>query len=454
MEFEIAGGIGAPPRYVKRAIAEAVAGATAPVAVLEGAHGVGKTALVKNEDAFRCFRYVSLGDEEEFSRASARPAEWAAQLPRPVVIDDAHLIPDLLALVRQTAPQKRGQRPAFVLLSPERLRSEKMPGPKPARFTLFPLTQAEICGRPGCIVDDLFDGTVVGKFHSLHTRSDLRTKMRIGGFPYRVLHPARALSQEGENGLPFQDELRIMREEDVGPDTSIDELVGRLLLRKTLTNPGISLGIDTLARACSVDPSTLTDHLESLRRRFLIHRLIMLDRQQSSKYAFAKTRVHPIDTALAVEALHEDGCDITADPAVFSGVLKTLCVNQLVPAVQWAGIPTDFRHWKKFDRRMREVDLVLVRGERFVGITVRNSIAARHDTIGALRFLAEDERFARGFIVYMGPFPRQLTENIWAIPVSALWESAAFLPCSADAGASADTCASADVDTAEVAEVD
>ena len=435
MESENAWGIGAPPRYVKRAIAEVIAGATAPVAVVEGAHGVGKTTLVQNEDAFRGFHYVTLAEKEELARAEAHPAEWAAGLPQPAVIDDAHRIPGLLAAVREVAPQQRGEHPAFVLLSPEHLPSEKMAAPKPAYFTLFPLTQAEICGRPGCIVDDLFEGTVVGKFHSLHTRSDLRTKMRIGGFPYRVLHPARALSPGGESGLPFQNELRIMREKGVGPTTSVDELVGRLLLRKVFTSPGLSLGVDTLARACSVDPSTLTEHLESLYRRFLIHRVSMLDKQQSRKFAFSKTRIHPMDTALAVEALHEEGHDITADPAVFSKVLKTLCVNQLVPAAQWASAPTDYRHWKKFDRRMREVDLVLVRDDRLVGITVRNSIAARHDTIGALRFLAEDERFVRGFIIYMGPFPRQLAENIWALPVSALWESAAFLTKSAEASA-------------------
>lgn len=421
--------------YVKRPLAEVIARASAPVAILQGAHGVGKTTLVKNEAAFRDFHYVTLADEETFALARRQPKKWATSLPRPVVIDDAHRAESLLGTVRRLAPKKPADRPEFVLVTSKALPHEKVSAPNPACFTLFPLTQAEIDERPGCIVDDLFDGIVYRKFRGGYTRSELRTKMRIGGFPFRVTHPVSVLSLEWEGAFPFHDRLQVLGEKGLTSRTSIEQLIEKAILERVLPNPGLSLGVDAVARSCGVDEVTLTGHLKEYEDEFLIHYLTMLDKKPVRKYPLAKTRVHAADTAIAVEAIHRMGHDITVEMPAFAKVLRTLCIGQLVPAVQWASAPTEYHHWKKFDRRMREVDLVLRRDDRLVGITVRNSLAASRDTIGALRFLARDERFARGFIIYMGPGVRQVAENIWAIPVSALWERSAFLDGAMEAAA-------------------
>lgn len=415
------------PQYVKRALAGAVARATAPVVVLEGARGTGKTALVKNESVFRGFSYITLADEEEFARANAQPEEWVARMPRPIVIDEAQRIKGLLEVVQRAACEEQAAPLTFVLVCSERLQGGDSSDPQPERFTLFPLTQAEIHGRGGCIIDDLFDGDIVRRFCSFHTRSDLRVMMRVGGLPMRVAHPVRALSRRKRISLLGQIDLRAMSEGFGDVDDDIDQLIGKAILEKLLTEPGLSLGVDTVAASCSVDAATLTAYLGMLQDRFLIHRLTMLDRKKSQGLPFAKTRVHPADTMPVVEALQQTNHDLTVEPPVFAKVLRTFCIDQLVPATQWASEPTECCHWKKFDHRMREVDLVFKRGERLVGITMRNSAAARSDTIGALRLLAEDERFVRGFIIYLGNSPRQVAENIWAIPASALWEENAFV---------------------------
>lgn len=426
MEYREERSAGAVPRYVGRGIAAAVASSTAPVAILEGAHGVGKTALALNEAAFERFHYVTLADPAQLAQASADPGAWLASLPRPAVIDDAHRVGSLVDAARQAARKRRGKRPSFVLMSPVRLRWQGDRGPRPARFTLFPLTQAELAGRPGCIVDDLFDGAIARGFRNPCTRSDLRAMMRIGGLPERAVQPGRPLPCEGGGAWPFQADLDLMRADDVGPRTSVSDLVARSVLRAVLHQPGAPVSSEALARACHVDADALTAHLEELRDRFVIHRLSQLDRKRSRARPFTGARVHPMDTSLAVAGLLHGGHDIALEPPAFARALRTLCASQVVPAAQWAQEPTECLHWRRFEHRMREVDLVLAREGRIVGITVRNSLAASPGTIGALGRLAEDERFARGFIVYMGAFPRQLAENIWAIPVSALWEEAAF----------------------------
>ena len=436
-----------PRRYVKRALAGAIAKATAPVAVVEGAQGTGKTTFVRNEDVFKGYRYVTLADDETYAEASAHPADWLALQRRPVIIDDAHRIPGLVQVAQRVGPQRRVKRPSLVLVASEHMpavedeaaeestpkkKGEKPARPKPPprieRFRLYPLTQAEINGRVGCIIDDLFDGDVMKKFCNFCTRSDLRTMMRVGGFPERVMYPARALSRRSDNDALQQAGLQAVRSRPGEPDAGIDQLIEKAILERMLTSPGVFLGVDAMAAACSVDAPTLTAYLGMLQDKFLIHRMIQVDRKKAQLASFSKTRIYPTDTMFSVEALLEADRDITVEPPIFARVLRTFCLSQLLPAIQWASEPTECRHWRKFDHRIREVDIVLKRGSRLVGISIRNSIAARTDTVGALRLLAEDERFERGFIIYMGPTPRRLTDKIWAIPVSALWQNEAFLP--------------------------
>ncbi len=443
--------------YAPRALAERIAHANCPVAILEGPHGVGKTALVKNDPAFSRFRYVTLADEETYRQASECSAEWAASLSRPVIIDEAHRIDSLVPTIQQIAPKRTTKGPAFILVSPQALHSEEPEEPKkkqkkdgtteaaaaqkpseapenrkkarkppnPQHFTLFPMTQAEICERPGCVIDDLFDQDPIPGFHSSCTRSDLRTMMRTGGFPYRVMRPVHSKLQ-GRDPRSQEDLQGIL--DNGEPQTDIERMIERSIMKKVLTTPGLHLKVEAVARSCYVDTATFSAHMGSFLDHFLIHCLFNLDKKRSRKRSFAKTRIHPMDTTFAIEMLRDAGYDISADPFSFGKVLRAFCVNQLVPAAQWASEPTECCHWKKFDRRIREVDLVLSRKDRLIGIKVHNSVSARSDELGPLRILAEDERFLRGFIIYLGSITLQLSQNIWAIPVSALWEYEAFHP--------------------------
>lgn len=414
--------------YMKRALAGVVAEAAAPVVILQGAAGVGKTFLVQNDEAFRAFHYVTLADDDVYAEAAADPIAWAATLPRPTVIDEAERVEGLLNAVRQAAPQMPAAQPAFVLVASRELPDEASEGPLLQRFTLFPLTQAELHERRGCVVDDLFERDAVLGFRCRDPRSDLRAKMRIGGFPHSVLHPARTLSRNGAQERPFREYLSLVEDEGIGLGASPEHLIEQGILRKVLANPGISLGQSALAQSCHIDIPTLRAYLEELRVRFFVHRLFALDTPERRRHCFAQTRVHPVDVSVACEAMAAVGSDMASDPATFSKAFKTFCVGQLMAAAQWATVPTTCWHWRKFYRRMREADLVLEREGRLVGITVRNSLAASPQSIGALRLLAEDDRFHRGFIIYMGRSVRKLTDNIWALPASALWEEGAFFP--------------------------
>lgn len=446
--------------YVNRALAGALACATDPIVVLEGPCGAGKTSLVRNEPVLHGFHYVSLADDAVFSRAVREPLAWVASLPQPIIIDDAHRVDSLVETVQRLLAERDEQvhaAPSFILVgsrsllggerkraraavsdsgvgqssAKEEVQDENVrEAPRVRRLNLFPLTQAELHEREGCIVDDLFDRDPLPDFHSAFMRSDLRTMMRIGGFPRYAAHPICAKPQE--RSIEVQEGMRTMLHEDTASVADIDRSIERAILKKVLENPGLCLGAGTLARACYVDIPTVLGHIDTFADRYLVHPLAGFGPGADGRHVRGtrgvKTRLYPLDTTFVIEACRALGRDIAVEPSVFGKVLRTLCVNQLIPAAQWAAEPTECRYWWKYDRRARTVDLVLCREDRLVGVKVRNCGTVHGDAIGALKFLAEDERFAKGYVIYTGSNTVQLAENIWAIPVSALWEREAFYP--------------------------
>ena len=303
---------------------------------------------------------------------------------------------------------------------------------KPQCLTLFPLTQAELCERDGCVVDDLFDRRPQLDFHSTCTLSDLRTMMRVGGFPAYATQAAHLHPQE--RSAEVRQRIRAMLDDGAPPKADMDRLVERSILKRLLSCPGLPLGLNAVARACYVDPPTLTAHLGFFLDRLLAHRVAHLGKRNRN-LAFAKTRLYPLDTTFSVEALRDDELDIAVSPVAFGRVLRGLCIGQLLPAAQWASEPTECCHWKLLERNVKPnakaVDLVLLRKDRLVAIKVRNSLLVRADQLGGLSILAKDERFVHGFVIYLGSTVMQLADNIWAIPVSALWERSAFHPSAA-----------------------
>lgn len=77
------------------------------------------------------------------------------------------------------------------------------------------------------------------------------------------------------------------------------------------------------------------------------------------------------------------------------------------------------------DRSGREVDCLLERGGRIVGLEVKSSTGVgRHDA-KSLIWLRDQlgDRFHAGVVLYAGQFPFRLGDRVWALPIGALWRT-------------------------------
>lgn len=417
------------PQYYSRPLAREIANAQSKVIVLEGARAVGKTSLVQKELGGLGYAYLSLANSSTFQQAQENIDLWVSNIERPAIIDEAQRIADLPLAIKEVVDRTSSSRPQFILTGSASINKGGLDGQDPLtrrsqRFTLFPLTQAEIEGRKGSIVDSLFELDPNRGFSTTFTKQQVLPMMRIGGFPTYVT-TAKPMSDRTRGKLIQSDIVSVLGD-TLLPEERIDRDKAWRLLNKILTAPGCILNVSALSNECDLSAITVTRYMSIFQRRYLIHTLQNLA-VPPRKQEFARSKVHPIDTTFSIETLRKAGSDIAHDSALLGRVFESFVVNQVVPAAEWASSHTDCFYWREAGKKPKEVDLVLLREGKLVGIEVKYSTRVQKHDFSSLNTLANDDRFHRGYIIYAGSEIVRHADNMWALPVAALWEANAFL---------------------------
>lgn len=384
-----------------------------PITVLVGPRACGKTTLTRHlvDDGF--YRhYVSLADPDTRSAAAASPRLFIETLPFATVLDEAQLVPDLLTPIKDIV-DATGRPGQFLLTGSTRVDLPTMGGSNPlagrhARFELGPLNATERHKRPTTNLGHLLDGTL----------SDM------GGIDLDGPgHDAEA----GETGFPLlvttkADQRRWRRDylRSVIPETltASDHTVDHQRLTRFLAGiagrSGHELVLTSLTTDLSIDRRTAARYLDLLEELRLIRRLPGL-------------RMKATDTERAVPKLHmTDPILVTPDPGGAGddrrgAMLETFVVNEIATQIEWIGGVNGLYHWR--DRRRHEVDLVIDHDGGFIPIEIKRARevprTARHG-IDVFRDRYRSQ-FRHGIILYAGQHTLPLGDDIWAIPISALW---------------------------------
>lgn len=401
-----------------------------PVLIIEGARAVGKTTLVRDQIAPTAgFAYVTMVDASTRAFAFEDTQGWLRSLPRPVVIDEAQLLPDLpLALKAVTDGERGGEQ--FLLTGSASIGRAGFDGADPLsrrslRLTMHPLVGWEKNGQTGSVVDLLFHGLPRLGVRSTQAERELAAELTYGGFPGYV-YPAAPLSRRTLHARIRSDVLSLVSDRLL-PDVKLDAGVARGILDGLLRNPGGIFNASRFAQQLDLDRRTIDRYVAILERLFLIHRLPNLA-TGAHRQTLARAKVHPVDTSFSVESLSRAGTDIVGDRETWGALIESHVVNQLIAAGQWASTPVEYHYWRQASQSNPEVDLVLRDGEgRNVGVEVKASQVVRPADLGGLRAMRRSIGLHRGYVFYAGNEVRQLDESIWALPLSVLGDSEAFV---------------------------
>lgn len=415
--------------YITRPLAKVIRSAKSKVIVLEGARAVGKTLMMQREFADSGYHYFTLADGNTFRIASRDLESWVFDLPLPAIIDEAQRIPELPLAVKERVDGITGGSPLFILTGSASINRHGLDGQNPLtrrsrRFTLHPFTQRELAGIERSIVDDLWEGKPNELYRGPISKDELRRKIAIGGFPNYAATILRM--NENERNLQIASDIDNVLGETILPDEYLDKAIAQAILQELISLPGGILNASKLAAELHYDNRTIERYVSIFTRRFLVTALPNL-RLAAHRQTIARSKIHPCDSSFTAHAFRRAGRDLAENPSLFGGAFESFVLNQIIPEAQWSDRQPDCFYWREPGKSPKEVDLVLLRDRELIGIEVKSAAAIRSEDFKGLRKLSEDDRFVRGFVVYTGDRFIKEADNLWAIPVSALWQEGAFM---------------------------
>lgn len=420
--------------YIPRPLGARIVAVHSNVVVLEGARAVGKTMLAKKEIVPYGYEYVTLADDATYQLAKTDISSWVRNLPKPVIIDEAQRIEALPLAVKEVvdelgaAPSSHGI-PQFILTGSASLNRKGLDGQNPLtrrarNFELHPLTQREIHLTSGkSIVDLLWDAQPNLKYQSSMEAKEISVLLTKGGFPRYALN---STVSSGELSHLVKSDIDNTLGDSLLPGEKIDIAIANAILKSLLALPGNILNVSRMASELGRDGRTIERYIDIFERRFLIRKLPNLA-LQVHKQTQSRPKVHPIDSSFSIEEFKQAGKDIFGDNRTLLGsVLESYVVSQIVPEAQWSSRFPDAFYWRQAGKHPKEVDLVLLNNNELIGIEVKAASNVRPADFDGLNALSEDPRFIRGFLVYTGKKIIRHRDNIWAIPLEALWDNDAF----------------------------
>ena len=396
-------------------------------AAIMGPRQSGKTTLAKQLQLSGVVpNYFSLDDEATRAAALADPDGFALALPRPAVIDEVQRAPGLMLAIKQIldADQTPGQ---FLLtgsadLVTARVTADALPG-RVQYVNLWPLSQAEISGSLTSVVDALLAGEPPRVTGAPKGRAASGELVVTGGFPGALALTAR------QRARYFRSYVQTVLGRDL-PDVGqvrLDRSRLEQMLRVLAARASGLVNHSALGRDLGLDDKTVKAHIELLRQLFLLYRLAPWSVNLGARH-IKTPKLIVADSGMAAALIGADAARFAApEQGSLAGMLlETFVVMELVKQATWSTTPVELYFYR--DTEKREVDVVIesLSGDVAAVETKAAAGVTSSDTRG-LELLRSKlgSRFKAGAVVYSGEHTLRLSDRIWAVPISGLWQGRA-----------------------------
>jgi uncharacterized protein len=406
------------PRFAASTLDRAVA--DAPVVLLHGPRQSGKTTLAQTFGAGRGYSYFSFDDAVVLAAATADPLGFVADLPERCILDEVQRAPWLFASLKMAVDRDR--RPgrflltgsANVLLLPTL--ADSLAG-RMEILRLHPLAQCELAGAPPTFLDALR----AGRFESRHygrLGKELAERIVAGGFPAALARP-----RPSRRALWYRDYVESLVQRDVRDLARISSLeVLPRLLELAAGQTARLFNLSDLAAPFQLSRPTIRQYETLLERVFLLDRLPAWHHNRLSRLVKAP-KLHVGDTGVASLLLGFDAEALWEDRTTLGQLLETFVFQELQRQASWREDALRFHHYR--DKDKAEVDVVIEFGGRaLAGIEIKAAGTVTPADFRGLRKLREavGGRFAAGVVLYDGDTAVGFGDNLYAVPIRALWE--------------------------------
>jgi len=409
--------------YLKRHLEGALAAALedTPVVCILGPRQCGKTTLALHQDSERA--YISLDDQNFYHLATADPQGFIDDLPEYVTIDEVQRVPELTLAIKRSVDANR--KPGRFLLTGS------------ANLLQLPRLADSLAGRMECINLHTFSEAekqagsgrfleqwLVGQFDMRLSASappeasTLPARIIAGGYPEAFQRkPARARQWQAQY-------IQSIIERDIHDISQVKDGsdVARFIEYMSHQTAQL-LNVTETAKALGHTRATVEKYLVILERLYLLRRLPAWHRN-SSKRLVKAPKVHLCDSGLAAALSGINEAMWMQDRSRFGHLVESFIVQQLCIQASW--MESKVRLWHYRDKDKVEVDCVLTRGQHTWGVEVKAAASIRTSDGKGLKRLAVQagSDFQGGIVFYDGTniLPIDKTLNLYAVPISKLWE--------------------------------
>lgn len=395
----------------------------APVVLVEGPRQAGKSVLVRDlvgaqQGGSRS--YITLDDALVLASALEDPQGFILGLPDPVILDEVQRAPGIFLPVKLTVDRDRRAGhflltgSANVLLLPQM--SDSLAG-RMRIVTLWPLSQGEIDGVREQFLGAAFGDAGFDLVGDSISREERAERIVRGGFPEAVGLPAGS-ARDGW----MRSYVTTLLERDVRDLSDVADRVGLpRLLRVLAARSGTLLNVSDLGRATGVARATLDRYLATFQKVFAVS-MVPAWSGDVARRLVKSPKVLFCDSGLAANLIGVGSEALLANPDGMGALLETFVGAELQKQMSFAPDELQLMHYR--DASGNEVDWVLEdRRGRLVGIEVKATQSPSSRDLKGMRAFADSvgDRFHRGFLLHSGTAMAPLGDNIWAVPVDALW---------------------------------
>jgi predicted AAA+ superfamily ATPase len=407
------------PRFVQARLIETLS--DTPVVLIHGPRQCGKTTLACAVGKAAGYDYISFDNDVLRASVKADPTAFVDNLPDKVVLDEVQRVPELFAAIKTSVDRNRQPGrfmltgSANILLLPNL--ADSLAG-RMEILRLHPLAQSELAGKPSEFMEMLFSANFRMTSYP-RLEKNLAERIAAGGYPAALV---RESSRRRSTWYRNYIETLVQRDvRDLARISSLDVLPRLLTLAAAQTSH--LLNVADLSTPFQLSRPTIRDYVTLLARIFLLEELPPWHKNRLSR--LIKTpKLHLGDTGLACALLGVTANELWADRTLLGQLLETFVFQELRRQAEWHDDPVVFHHFR--DKDGSEVDIVLEsRAQRLVGIEIKSAATITGSDFRGLRKLKEcaGKQFVCGVVLYDGEFLTSFGDNLFAIPLRALWEA-------------------------------
>lgn len=395
-----------------------------PVVFLNGPRQAGKSTLVQ-DIAKKDFPadYVTFDSTTQMAAAANSPESYLKERKRALIIDEVQLVPEIFRALKIVVDELRLEqgkklKGRFLLTGSANIMAlPKLSDPLVGRMnvlTLYPVSGSEALGGQGNFIDRLFKGD----FEADQSKNKLIDVIRAATFP----EISGAEIHERTNW--FDGYLTTILQRDVRALAEIEKLSSLPNLLRILANRAGGLVNDAdIARDAGLNSVTSRNYKTLFKMLFLTIELAPWYRN-IGKRLVKSPKGYITDTLLLCHLLQYELSDLEKNrPELFGHVLENFVATELIKLMSFRDDKIDLFHYRTSDNK--EVDFVLEKPNgQLAAVEVKQRDRVGKTDFKGLESLQEvtGDDFICGIVLYRGNDVVPFGKNLWAVPISNLWQ--------------------------------